>query len=189
MTQTIAISPLLRGEGLPDYSAITPELVKRDIPQLLRQLDTDFTDLEKRLAATLETESPLAWETVMEPLRLIGERLRWSWGVVSHLNGVCNSSELRAAHAEQQPEVVRLSNRLGQSRTVHAALTRLRDAPAEPLTPARVRILKSELLSMQQRGVALTGGRKSPSTKPVNAWQPSPPVLATTFSMPHSSGP
>ena len=161
MTQTIAISPLLRGEGLPDYSAITPELVKRDIPQLLRQLDTDFTDLEKRLAATLETESPLAWETVMEPLRLIGERLRWSWGVVSHLNGVCNSSELRAAHAEQQPEVVRLSNRLGQSQTVHAALTRLRDAPAEPLTPARVRILKSELLSMQQRGVALTGEEKT----------------------------
>ena len=161
MTQTIAISPLLQGEGLPDYSAITPELVKRDIPQLLSQLDSDFTELEKQLEATLATQSPLAWETVMDPLRRIGERLRWSWGVVSHLNGVCNSPELREAHAEQQPEVVRLSNRLGQSRTVHAALIRLRDAPAEPLTPARVRILKSELLSMQQRGVALSGEEKT----------------------------
>ena len=68
----------------------------------------------------------------MEPIQGLGEQLRWSWGVVSHLNGVCNSPELRDAHAGQQPEVVRLSNRLGQSRVLHQALSRLKEQPAEP---------------------------------------------------------
>jgi oligopeptidase A len=77
--------------------------------------------------------------------------------VVSHLNGVCNSPELRDAHAGQQPEVVRLGNRLGQSKVLHQALSRLRDQPAEPLTPTRERILNAELLSMQNRGVGLDG--------------------------------
>ena len=97
----------------------------------------------------------------MQPLQAIGERLRWSWGVVSHLNGVCNSPELRDAHAAQQPDVVRLSNRLGQSQILHRALMALQSDPSEPLNSTQERILKSELLSMQQRGVGLSGDEKA----------------------------
>ena len=88
MTETI--SPLLRGEGLPDFSAITPDRVSQDIPQLLEQLDQAFTELEQSLDGALSQQAPLSWDSVMQPLQAIGERLRWSWGVVSHLNGVCN---------------------------------------------------------------------------------------------------
>ena len=93
----------------------------------------------------------------MPALQRIGERLRWSWGVVSHLNGVCNSPELRDAHASQLGDVVRLGNRLGQSAVLHQALSHLRDAPNQPLDETRQRILASELLSMDQRGVGLSG--------------------------------
>ena len=155
------ISPLLRGEGLPNFAAITPEMVSRDIPHLLNDLDASFTDLEHQLNEALSSPSSLTWDAVMPPLHSIGERLRWSWGVVSHLNGVCNSPELRQAHAEQQPEVVRLSNRLGQSQVVHAALTRLKSDLDTTHGPARTRILDSELLSMRQRGVGLQGADKT----------------------------
>ena len=97
----------------------------------------------------------------MGPLQQIGESLRWSWGVVSHLNGVCNSPELRKAHASQQPEVVRLGNRLGQSRVIYKALCLLRDKPAETLNPAQQRVLSAELLSMDQRGVGLDGDEQT----------------------------
>ena len=97
----------------------------------------------------------------MVPLQQIGESLRWSWGVVSHLNGVCNSPELREAHAAQQPEVVRLGNRLGQSRVIYQALCLLRDKPAESLNPAQQRVLSAELLSMDQRGVGLDGDEQA----------------------------
>ena len=154
-------SPLLQGQGLPEFGAITPDQVKQDIPVILRQVDEDFTAYESRLEAILNSQTALDWATVMGPLQELGERLRWSWGVVSHLNGVCNSSELRTAHAEQQPEVVRLGNRLGQSQVLHSALTRLQESPVVALTPTQSRILRSELLSMQHRGVGLCGDDKA----------------------------
>ena len=156
-----AASPLLKGEGLPLFRQITPELVSRDVPVLLQQLDERFTALEASLQEQLNSAEPLSWDAVMAPMQKLGEQLRWSWGVVSHLNGVCNSAELREAHAGQQPEVVRLGNRLGQSKVLHQALCRLRDQPAEPLSPTRERILSSELLSMQQRGVGLDGEKQA----------------------------
>lgn len=154
---TSTSSPLLMGHGLPSYEQITPELVRQDIPLLLKELEQQFTDLEEALRSRLDSDSFLGWEEVMEPMQRIGERLRWSWGVISHLNGVCNTPELRDAHAAQQPDVVRLGNRLGQSKVLHRALCQLRDQPSEPLNATRQRILESELLSMQQRGVGLDG--------------------------------
>ena len=82
----------------------------------------------------------------MTPLHLLGERLRWSWGVVSHLNGVCNSPELREAHAAQQPDVVRFGNRAGQSQVIHQALERLQQNPSHSLDSTQLRILNAELL-------------------------------------------
>ena len=152
---TATLSPLLRGEGLPQYSAINPEMVSRDVPALLKALNDEFSALEQSLDQALNSDAPLPWDAVMIPMQRIGERLRWSWGVVSHLNGVCNSKDLREAHAAQQPEVVRLGNRLGQSQVLHRALQRLRDQPAEPLSETRQRILAAELLSMRHRGVGL----------------------------------
>ena len=154
-------SPLLKGHGLPSYEQITPELVCQDIPLLLKELEQQFTDLEEALRSRLDSDSFLGWEEVMQPMQRIGERLRWSWGVISHLNGVCNTPELRDAHAAQQPDVVRLGNRLGQSKVLHRALCQLRDQPSEPLNSTRQRILESELLSMQQRGVGLDGERQT----------------------------
>jgi oligopeptidase A len=150
-------SALLEGHGLPCFEQITPDLVQQDIPVLLAQLEQQFTELETTLQSRLDSGASISWDEVMQPMQRIGERLRWSWGVISHLNGVCNSPELREAHAAQQPEVVRLSNRLGQSKVLHQVLCRLRDEPNEPHSATRQRILDSELLSMQQRGVGLDG--------------------------------
>ena len=129
---TATISPLLRGQGLPEYSAIDPQMVSRDLPALLGALNDEFSALEQTLEQAMSSDAPLLWDSVMNPMQRISERLRWSWGVVSHLNGVCNSKDLRDAHAAQQPDVVRLGNRLGQSQVLHRALERLRDQPRNP---------------------------------------------------------
>jgi len=181
-------SPLLKGHGLPSYEQIKPELVLQDIPVLLRELEQQFTDLEQTLQSSLDSGAAISWEEVMQPMHRLGERLRWSWGVVSHLNGVCNSPELREAHAAKQPDVVRLGNRLGQSKVLHRALCQLRDQPSEPLNTTRQRILKSELLSMQHRGVGLDGDDQSAFNKASEQLA----ALSTSFGnpcwMPPSSG-
>ena len=147
---------ILRGEGLPPFEAITPAAVREHIPALIQQLEGELTQLEQRLELALKQGTPLSWADVMDPLQRLGERLRWSWGVVSHLNGVCNSPELREAHAEQQAAVVQFGNRAGQSRVIYRALETLQQQPAS-LDGTQQRILQAELREMQLRGVGLNG--------------------------------
>jgi len=150
-------SELLRGHGLPRFEAIDASQVEAHIPSLINDLGEQLSNIESTLQQRLADNTPLSWDEVMTPLHLLGERLRWSWGVVSHLNGVCNSPELREAHAAQQPDVVRFGNRAGQSQVIHQALESLQQNPSHPLDSTQIRILDAELLSMRHRGVGLSG--------------------------------
>ncbi|WP_255107878.1 M3 family metallopeptidase [Synechococcus sp. RedBA-s] len=163
MSASLLAPPLLRGEGLPDFAATTPEQVRQQIPALLEVLNANLSELEQSLELTSTEQAAgelLSWDQVMDPLQRLGERLRWSWGLVSHLNGVCNSAELREAHQSQQGAVVAFGNRAGQSRTLYRALERLQqqhETGSLRLDATQERILTAELLEMQLRGVALEG--------------------------------
>jgi len=146
---------LLVGEGLPRFEAITPDQVRGHLPGLLAELEGKLAAIETHLAAAGAAEAPLGWEEVMDPLQRLGERLRWSWGVVSHLNGVCNGPELREAHASQQAAVVAFGNRAGQSRPIFTALQGLQRRGG--LDATQQRILEAELRDMELRGVGLDG--------------------------------
>ena len=160
MSSSTAIRPeILRGEGLPEFEAITPGAVSANIPQLIQELESELTSLEDQLAGALEGGDSLSWSMVMDPLQRLGERLRWSWGVVSHLNGVCNSPELREAHADQQAAVVQFGNRAGQSKVIYGALEQLHQQ-SDQLDGAQRRILAAERRDMQLRGVGLSGSEQ-----------------------------
>jgi oligopeptidase A len=169
--------PLLAGQGLPQFEAITPEQVEQGIPALLDALNSELTALETKLEQRLAEATPLAWDELMDPLHHLGERLRWSWGVVSHLNGVCNTPELRAAHQQQQGAVVQFGNRAGQSRPIYRALEALQQNAAN-LDGTQRRILEAELRDMRLRGVGLEGAEQ----EAFNAASARQAELATTFS-------
>jgi len=151
---TSATNPLLLGQGLPPYGQFTPEVIGTGMPELLGQLEAALTRHEAGLA-TLEAPT---WGQVMDPLRHVEERLRWGWGVVNHLMGVCNSAALRHVYRQQQPAVVRFYHRLGQSRTLYKALQQLQHRHRDgdlPLDGAQQRILTAELRAMELQGVGL----------------------------------
>ena len=75
--------------------------------------------------------------------------------MVSHLNGVCNTPELREAHSKQQGAVVAFGNRVGQSQPIYQALRVLERQGG--LDPTQTRILAAELRDMELRGVGLEG--------------------------------
>ena len=161
---TVVPAPLLVGEGLPAFEAITPAQVEAHIPELLSLLNAELDSLEALLLQSLAAVRLLDWAEVMDPLQRLGEQLRWSWGVVGHLNGVCNSPELRLAHASQQAAVVQFGSRAGQSQILYRALQTLERqhqaaSPGAPgwLDGTQQRILAAELRDMQLRGVGLEG--------------------------------
>ena len=160
MKNQASISPLLAGEGLPDFKKITFQEVESSIPVLLNQLNNEFSLLEADLENKLRAEQILKWDQVLKPLNKIEERLRWSWGTVSHLNGVSNTSELRKAYASQQSQIVRFSNRIGQSSILFNSLSTIAEKSKDTLDKAQMRILQSQLLSMKTRGVGLKGNEQ-----------------------------
>ncbi len=158
-TSTATANPLLLGQGLPPYGQLTPETIAAGMPTLLQQLEEALVDHEARLQVL---KAP-TWEAVMDPLHHIEERLRWAWGVVGHLMGVCNREELRLVHSQHQPAVVRLSNRIGQSEPVYKALQQLKqghETGALVLDTTQQRILAASLQGMELQGVGLATAQR-----------------------------
>ena len=175
-----ALSPyeeLLKGVGLPHFSAINGEAVNQAIPDLLNQLEKDLETIEHSLCNQAKLGIPPQWDELLKPLQQIGERLRWSWGVVNHLLGVCNNPELREAHQKQQAAVVKFTSKISQSKPIYEALEAL-ESQAAGLGKCQNRILQVELLAMRLRGVGL-----SVEDQPIfNQLSEELSALATSFS-------
>ncbi|MBW4545562.1 MAG: M3 family metallopeptidase [Symplocastrum torsivum CPER-KK1] len=150
---TATDNPLLISKGLPPFEAIKPEHVVPAMTQLLAELDEELAKLEAKVTPT--------WDGLVEPLDRLGERLTWTWGVISHLMGVKNSPELREAYETVQPKVVQFSNKLNQSQPLYKAFKALREGDDwSSLEPAQKRIVEAAIRDAELSGVGLEGEKR-----------------------------
>ncbi|BAY30892.1 oligopeptidase A [Nostoc carneum NIES-2107] len=173
MTQSATLSqnPLLKGAGLPPFAEIKAEQVIPAFKELLTELDSELTALEKNVQPT--------WSGLVEPLDKISDKLSWSWGIVNHLMGVKNSPELREAHEAVQPDVVQFITKLGQSQPLYNAFKALRASDAwNSLESAQQRIVEAAIRDAELSGVGLEGEAK----ERFNAIQMELAELSTKFS-------
>ncbi|MGK7933246.1 MAG: M3 family peptidase, partial [Microcystaceae cyanobacterium] len=146
-------NPLLIGKGLPPFDEIKPEQVIPAVNQLLTELDQQLNELETNLTPT--------WETLVEPLTALGERLSWTWGIIGHLMGVKNSPELREAYEAVQPQLVQFSNKLSQSKVIYQGFKALSESKDwNQFTSAQKRIIESSIRDAELSGVGLEGKEK-----------------------------
>ena len=137
---------------LPDFKKFTPDRINKEFPIVLEKINHDFKNIEISLSKYLE-RNELIWDKVIDPLNEINEVLRWSWGVISHLNAVNNSNELRDIYSKFLPEIISLSNKFGQSKIIYNALVRLKET--NNLDRIKNRILEKEILEMEHSGISL----------------------------------
>ena len=152
MTEDVINKVLFKCEGLPVFNQFTPERIEKEFPVLLEKLELDFNDIETKFSSLIINKN-VDWENVMNPLNKINEELRWSWGVISHLNSVNNSEKLRDVYAKLLPDVINLGNKFGQSKIIYKALKILRETNNLDLT--RNRILDKEIIDMEHSGISL----------------------------------
>ncbi|NCO73678.1 MAG: M3 family metallopeptidase [Cyanobacteria bacterium] len=146
-------NPLLIGKGLPPFKDIKANHIVPAIKQLLSELETELTTLENNFQPT--------WQGLVIPLNHIEERLRWSWGIIGHLMGVKNSSELRIAYETVQPQLVEFSNSLSQSKPLYEGFIKIRDSQEwDSFESAQKRIIESAIKEAELSGVALEGDKK-----------------------------
>ena len=113
MTTPAANNPLLDFSDLPLFDQITPEHVGPAIDTLLQSC-------EQALARVTQPDFAPDWQAMALGLDVATERLGRAWGVVSHLNGVMDTPELRAAYNAALPRVTDFWTRLGADERLYA---------------------------------------------------------------------
>lgn len=148
-----AENPLLTAGVFPAFDKIQAGDVVPGMRELLGQLSAELAELEARVAPT--------WQGLVEPLERINDRLAVTWGAVQHLKSVKDSEELRKAVEEIQPEVVKFTLKLGQSKPLYSAFEAIRKGDLwGTLSSAQKRVVEAELESAKESGVALEGAEK-----------------------------
>ena len=109
------------------------------IDQLLAQARTTVSQLEAPIA-------DISWDNFVTPLELVTEKLGRAWGIVSHLNSVKDTPELRAAYNEVQPKVTEFWTAIGQNLQLYQNYKALAASPEyAKLSSARQKIINDAL--------------------------------------------
>jgi oligopeptidase A len=147
-------NPLLDFSGLPRFDAIQPEHVTPAIDDLLA----------KSRAVVEQLQAPsdsVTWDSFVTPLENATELLGRAWGIVSHLNNVVDTPELRAVYNENQPKVTEFWTELGQNEALFAKYKALRaSAEFDTLSPARKRIIENAIRDFRMGGAELPEAQK-----------------------------
>jgi oligopeptidase A len=118
-------NPLLDFTDLPLFDQVRPEHVAPAMATLLENAD-------RALATVTQPDFPSRWKDIAKVLDVATEELGRAWGVVSHLNGVADTPELRAAYNEALPKVTDFWTRLGSDERLYAKYKAIDPATLDP---------------------------------------------------------
>ena len=143
-------NPLLDFSDAPLFDRILPEHVSPAMDALL-------TDAEAALEKVTATDFPANWKQISAVLDVSIEKLGRAWGAVSHLNGVADTPELRAAYNASLPVVTEFFTRLGADEALYAKYKAMDEATLNSeQKQARTNAIRNFVLS----GAELSGTAK-----------------------------
>ena len=148
-------NPLLSfGRGIAQYDAVSPQQIAPAIEHLLGVCET-------AVAKAVDAKTPATWLDLVEPLEDATEQLGRSWGVVSHLNAVADTPELRAAYGAMLPKVTAFFASLGQNLALYQRYKELRNSSAfEALSVDQKKVIENSLRDFRLGGAELPDADK-----------------------------
>ena len=128
MTTDTLLDPL----ALPDFAALTPDAIAAALDAAIaRHADA---------VATVTRDRPTTFEGAWLPLERAEAGIDALWSAVSHLHGVADTPELRAAHAAGQEKLVEHAMAVAQNRDLYDVLTALEASPGFAALPQADRV-------------------------------------------------
>ena len=148
-------NPLLTfGRGIAAYSEVKPEHIAPAIEYLLARA-------QKAVDIAVNPNTAPTWNALAEPLEDATEFLGRSWGVISHLNSVADTPELRAAYGEMLPEVTAFFSSLGQNLELYKKFKELSANPEfSKLSTAQRKVIENSLRDFRLGGAELSDADK-----------------------------
>ena len=149
-------NPLISfGRGICAYSEVKPTDIEPAIDFLLKQA-------EEAVAHAIDPGTPASWYDLLEPLEDATEALSRSWGVISHLNSVADTPELRAAYGDMMPKVTAFFSSLGQNLALYQKFKELSQSSGY----AKLSIAQKKVIENSLRDFRLGGAELSDTDKP-----------------------
>ncbi len=93
------MQPFLAHDFHIRWSTLTPDVIQADIDEALKQAEANLDALISQDRGKMNFDSVVL--ALDEATRVLNE----SWGLVQHLDSLCNSPALREAHNAMLPEV------------------------------------------------------------------------------------
>ena len=147
-------NPLLDFSGQARFDAIGPQHVTPAVDVLLAQC-------RDAVACITDAATPARWETVVEPLDEVTDRLGRAWGCVSHLNAVADTPELRAQYNANLPRLTAFWTELAQNLALFDKYKQMAASSDFARWPsARCRVVENELRDFRLGGAELPPQQK-----------------------------
>jgi oligopeptidase A len=147
--------PFLENTEHPIWSALQPQCVRSDITLALEQS-------EKNLQVIRELKPrDITFENTIKALEQATVQLDEAWGLVAHLDSVCNSEELRNAYNDILPAVSEFEAKiLLDAQLWNSIKTFAESEQAKNLIPIDQRLLEETIKDFREAGADLPEGKR-----------------------------
>ena len=159
----INMNTLLNNVDLPKFKTFKSEQVENDIKIILDNLEKEFIEIENKIE--IENNLDEIYKLAVEEIQRIEYPLSFGWGIVSHLNSVKNNEKIRKSYEKMQPEVIKLSNKISQSKVLYDGLVKLKESESDNFNNIQKRIIDSSVHSMFLSGIGLDDDKKEKFNK------------------------
>ena len=149
-------NPFLKLSENPDWENLKPDHIRKDITFALERAENNLQRI--RDLQPLET----TFSNTVKALEHASHELYYAWGLVSHLDSVCNSPELRDAHNEMLPAVSAFGAKITLDPKLWNALQAFaKSEEASSLSAIDQRLLDETLQDFQEAGADLPEDQRS----------------------------
>ncbi len=147
-------NPLLDFGGLTRFDRFAPEHAAPAVDRLIFEARATIEEVAR------STATP-GWDSVVEPVAAVLDRLERAWGTVRHLNAVVSTPALRDAYNGSLPKVTALYAELAQDERLYAKYKAFAGAADYArLSPAQRKVVENELRDFRLGGAELPAAGK-----------------------------
>jgi oligopeptidase A len=148
-------NPLIDMKGLPPFDRIRPEHVEPAV-------DFVLAENRRRVADLLAAAQGFSWNTLVQPMEDMEERLHRTWSPVNHLNAVVNTDALRAAYNACLPKLSNYETELGQNEELFKAYEAIAASdPYRALSTSQKKVIQNALRDFRLTGIDLNAENKA----------------------------
>ena len=146
--------PFLKTDFHIRWSDLKPEHIVPDITKAMKEA-------QATVDSVASLHPPYTYEKTIEALDRGLEILDHAWGLVSHLDSVCNSPEFREAHNAMLPKVSEFYSAIPLNNELWEVLKAYGESDAiEALSPTKQRYIRETMADFREAGADLPADKK-----------------------------